>query len=163
MQHNRAFDPFCNDEYGFTNGGNDHHNGPITQFPYDELDREPDEPESEASKYAEGLIEILSFIIGDHPGAEDSPFGISARALALAFMLRGTDLTGDKLDSLTAIAKHCGVTKQALSHAVLGLRDAAGWLHCRHHKSEESRSTFRASAKEAWKTRIANLKSGAKS
>jgi hypothetical protein len=111
------------------------------------------EPPSEASKYADALLAILAFIVGDRPNAKDSPFAIASRALGLAFMLR-PDLTGD-LDSIAAIAKHCAVTRQSLSSGLMRLRDVCGWAHCRHYKREEARAVFGEAAKRGWKTRIA--------
>ncbi len=148
-------------EYAWTKEGGvgRDHKEPVTHFDFEELDRllGTSEEEDTVAPYGEALIALLAFIVGDTPGDPDSPFGISSRALGVAYMLR-PDIAG--FDSLSAIARHCAVTKQALSKALLHLRDSAGWVHCRHVKQETTRATYREAAHEGWKTRMANLKRG---
>jgi hypothetical protein len=153
-----AFDRFCEHEYGCE----DHRTVQVTGFNWKQLDErigetaEEDREEAvEVSQYSEALIAILSFLVGDVPSHEDSPFGISSRVLGLAFLINPGLVAGFK--GLSDIARHCGVTRQALSKILLEFKDSADWKHARHFKSDDAREAYRVSATTGWRTRLANL------
>ena len=72
----------------------------------------------------------------------------------LAYQLRPSMVPFDSLDE---IAQHCAVTRQALSEALLQLRDVSGCRTLRHGKRESARDSYKVSAREGWKKRIARL------
>jgi hypothetical protein len=153
-----VFDRFCEHEYGCE----DHRAVPVTGFNWQELDErigetsEEDREEAvEVSQYSEALIAVLAFLVGDVPAHEDSPFGISSRVLGLAYMLNPGLVAGFK--GLSDIARHCGVSRQALSKILLEFKDSADWKHARHFKSDDAREAYRVSATTGWRTRLANL------
>jgi hypothetical protein len=153
-----VLDQFCEHEHAYIgNGSGEVH--PITGFDYDELFRRCDgEPEEEtsAAQYAEALIGILTFVVGDKPIDPDSPFGIASRAIGLLWMLRPDLTPGFK--GLTDIATHCAVTKQAISKSLAELKCSANWTHARHFKGSDSTGNYRAGAKRGWKRRLERLR-----
>lgn len=123
----------------------------ITDFDFSSVESElfgveSKEDSVQFSDMAAGLGIILEWIAtgsGKHKTAT-KPSSIAARALALVYLLHPELLARLGFDSLQSIADHCGCTKSAISHSLMGLRDQTG-LKLTLGKMASSRETFRES------------------
>jgi len=153
-----VFDKFCEHEFASEGHGEDRETIVVSNFPYDEifrrLDGEPEEGKSTAAISGEALIALLSWIVGDRPSEVDSPFGIAARAIALLWMLRPDLVPGFR--TISDVATHTAMSKQALSKSLAEFKREARWTHAKHFKLAPP-GCYQESGKRGWKTRLANL------
>src|SRR4051794_40426992 len=101
----------------------DHEFVPTTKFDYDAVDQALGlEPVPEMPVAFADMCAAFSLVLEWITEPKDAAL-IGGRALTLLYFL---DSDISRFESLEAIAQHTGCTKQALSKALIGLRDGSG-------------------------------------
>jgi biotin operon repressor len=132
--------------------GADHRLEQITDFDFDEIDRNLSGEETEDEQVAWGDMAaafalVLQHICGDRIGVTDVRI-VAGRALSLLLWLAPDQCD---YDSMADIAKACGCTRAALSKSLIRLRDDTGCFlsagkgfHTRAQYSEAQRRAVEA-------------------
>jgi biotin operon repressor len=147
MRRSHHFDAVHNVAWNNADDG-DHTFTPTTNFNHDDICFD-DEPEREEDAVTMGdassaLMRILYWLVGAGKNIKDiAPqqrlAHVGARAEALLWLLNPTE---SQFESLTEIAQAAGITKQAVSKAVVTLREDIG-LPISAGESWGTRDTFR--------------------